>query len=148
MAVMVLLARFRALPPDERRALVAALWLLPACSAALRTLGLARVRRLLAAIRPIPGEGPDPRRISYCVDAAASQLLIRPSCLTRSLVLHGLLVRRGIASEVRIGVRFADGRLDAHAWVECAGAPLNAAADVGTRYRPFDGALASGSFTP
>lgn len=144
---MPLLERFRALPPSERRTLLAALWLLPACSAALRTLGLARVQRMLAAIRPLPREAIDPRRVSYCVDAAARQLPVRSSCLTRSLVLHGLLLRRGLASEVRVGVRLADGRLDAHAWVESAGAPLNDAPDVGERYAAFDGALTARAFS-
>ena len=144
---MLLLERFRDLSSFERRTFLAALWLLPACSAALRALGLARVQRMLAAIRPVRREAVDPRRVSYCVDAAARQLPIRSGCLTRSLVLHGLLLRRGLASEVRVGVRLADGQLDAHAWVESAGAPLNDAPDVGERYAAFDGALAARSFS-
>lgn len=145
--MMPWLDRFRALSPPERRTFLAALWLLPACSLALRTLRLARVQGMLAAIAEIPADAPDPRRISYCVDAAARQLPIRSSCLTRSLVLHALLLRRGLASEVRVGVRLSDGRLDAHAWVESAGAPLNDVPDVGERYAAFEGALAARSFS-
>jgi hypothetical protein len=44
-------------------------------------------------------------------------------CLTRSLVLTGLLARRGIASSLIIGVR-PDPEFVAHAWVEYAGEPL------------------------
>ena len=142
------LDRFRALSPPERRTFLAALWLLPACSGALRALGLARAQRLLAWVAPRRGSAHDARRLAYCVDAAARQLPIRSSCLVRSLVLHRLLLRGGLEGEVRVGVRLADGRLHAHAWVECEGAPLNDAPDVGERYAPFDGALAPRAFTP
>ncbi len=44
-------------------------------------------------------------------------------CLTRSLVLTGLLARRGVESSLIIGVR-PDPEFVAHAWVEYAGEPL------------------------
>jgi hypothetical protein len=44
-------------------------------------------------------------------------------CLVRSLVLSGLLARRGIAAALVIGVR-TEPDFEAHAWVECAGYPL------------------------
>lgn len=44
-------------------------------------------------------------------------------CLMRSLVLTGLLARRGIASSLIIGVR-SEPEFAAHAWVEHAGEPL------------------------
>ncbi|MDQ3493160.1 MAG: lasso peptide biosynthesis B2 protein [Chloroflexota bacterium] len=44
-------------------------------------------------------------------------------CLMRSLVLTGLLARRGIASSLIIGVR-PEPEFSAHAWVEHAGEPL------------------------
>ena len=44
-------------------------------------------------------------------------------CLVRSLVLTSLLARRGISSTLIIGVR-SEPKFEAHAWVECAGAPL------------------------
>lgn len=44
-------------------------------------------------------------------------------CLMRSLVLTGLLARRGIGSSLIIGVRSAP-EFAAHAWVEHAGEPL------------------------
>jgi hypothetical protein len=44
-------------------------------------------------------------------------------CLVRSLVLTSLLVRRGIASTLIIGVQ-PEPSFKAHAWVECAGTPL------------------------
>ncbi len=44
-------------------------------------------------------------------------------CLMRSLVLTGLLARRGIRSSLIIGVR-SEPEFAAHAWVEYAGEPL------------------------
>lgn len=44
-------------------------------------------------------------------------------CLTRSLVLLGMLSRRGIAASVVLGVRTTP-EFGAHAWVEHAGQPL------------------------
>ncbi len=44
-------------------------------------------------------------------------------CLVRSLVLTGLLARRGVGSSLIIGVR-PDPEFVAHAWVEYAGEPL------------------------
>lgn len=58
--------------------------------------------------------------------AVSRTLVLLPTdsrCLMRSLVLTELLVRRGIASSLVIGVRSAPD-FEAHAWVECAGAPL------------------------
>lgn len=45
-------------------------------------------------------------------------------CLPQSLALQALLRRQGLSAELRIGVRRADGKLQAHAWVEHAGSPL------------------------
>lgn len=148
MAVMQRFERFRALSPPERGTFLAALWLLPACSAALRVLGLQRVLRQLPPASSTNAAPHDARRVAYCVDAAARQLPLRTTCLTRSLVLHRLLWGQGVASEVRIGVRVVDGRLDAHAWVECGGAPLNDAPDVRERYAAFEGLLAPQAFSP
>jgi hypothetical protein len=57
------------------------------------------------------------------VAAAASRGLHKATCLHRSLVLHGLLLRDGVPSELRIGV--VKGRaglgLEAHAWIEVGG---------------------------
>ena len=44
----------------------------------------------------------------------------RPACV-RSVVLYGLLERRGVASRVCFGVAKSGSALDAHAWVECDG---------------------------
>ncbi len=92
----------------------------------LRLLGFGRVRALLR-LRP-RGEAPaadaarleGARELARRVERAAGFRVYRVPCLARALLLERLLVRRGLPATLRIGVRRpGDGRLDAHAWVEC-----------------------------
>lgn len=46
-------------------------------------------------------------------------------CLSQSLVLRLLLNRKGISSELKIGVSHQTGKFDAHAWLEKDGILLN-----------------------
>ena len=64
----------------------------------------------------------DPRRMAYLVEVAARYHPLRPNCLDKSLVLYGLLKRRGIDAEFAIGTLKKNGTLEAHAWVEYEGA--------------------------
>jgi hypothetical protein len=76
------------------------------------------------------------------VDAAARRGPYSATCLPRSLTLWWLLRRRGIDSYLRIGVRKAAGRIEAHAWVELRGLVLNDQGDVSQRFAPFDRPIA------
>lgn len=133
------LSKFRSLSWPERRLLVLAALLLPVVWAALRAFGLRRTHaHLNATPRPVPSPSLAPARIGYLVNAAAGIPFIPATCLTRSLLLNWLLRRRGIMSEVRIGVRMRGNDFHAHAWVECDGRAMNDAADVGARFTTFD----------
>jgi Transglutaminase-like superfamily len=56
--------------------------------------------------------------------AAAYRLMpIGATCLRESLVLYGLLRRRGGAPRLCVGVKKDGNGLAAHAWIECAGLP-------------------------
>ena len=68
------------------------------------------------------------------------------SCLTRSLALVRMLKKDGIESQLRIGVRIAGTALDAHAWVEYAGMPVNDTADVAHRFAAFPDPLPLSAF--
>jgi len=59
------------------------------------------------------------------VRAATKHGLVRASCLEESLTLWWLLAKQGIESDLRIGVRKAEGSFEAHAWVERNGDALN-----------------------
>lgn len=76
--------------------------------------------------------------VARMVGAAARRSPARTNCLHRSVVLWWLLRRRGMASELRIGSRLRDDKLEAHAWVECSGEALNDSEDVHERFVPFD----------
>jgi hypothetical protein len=119
---------------------------MPAIALGLRALGFNRVCTILGTGLPpavcVLACEDDQRlaaNVARLVGLAARHGLPRSSCLPRSLTLWRLLRSRGIEARLRFGVRTEDGRLDAHAWVEHGGRPLNDASDVGERYAAFDG---------
>ena len=89
--------------------------------------------------RPAAGAGKrEARDIAVDLDRAANGLPFASSCLVRSRALLGLLRRRGIDAHLRIGVKLEDGALDAHAWVDCEGAPLGQGDDPGAGRAVFE----------
>ena len=135
------MARGRGRSAAEWRAMVEAALLLPATGASLRVGGLRRTWRWLNRPATAPADAPadliDP--VAGAVAAVAYRFpLYRPSCLTRALVLHHLLLRRGIPAELRLGVSTAGGQFAAHAWVEHDGQVLNDSPAVTRQYAPLD----------
>jgi hypothetical protein len=61
--------------------------------------------------------------LAHAVPAVAAFMPTRMRCLEQALALQCLLRRRGIESELLLGV--TPFRFEAHAWVEWHGAPLN-----------------------
>ena len=162
------LRKLRALPWEERWLLVQASLLLPLTALGVSTIGVGRWQRVLARHTPfkstsisdshfatarsnsIPDDaGEEPsvlqkaRVIAKTVRVAAQHGIYRANCLEQSLVLWWLLARKGIESELRFGARKEDVRLEAHAWVECCGVPLNEASDVHQQFRPFEAVAAA-----
>jgi len=141
------LAKLRALTFVERRLLAVALPATPLVALSLAFFGY---RRTHAAMSRWPR--PRASRLSNesdrlaraksaarVVGIAAASGPVRASCLRRSLLLWWLLRREGIESVVRVGVQpSGDGALDAHAWVEYLGRPLNDTDDVAERFFPFE----------
>jgi hypothetical protein len=133
-------AKFRALPRQEQHTLLAAMVWGPLFWLGLRLLGLRRFQAWLqpgnvTAERTISHDGI--LRIATLVNIAALHGPFPASCLTRSLMLGWMLRRRGVASKLRIGVRMTQGSLDAHAWVEYAGIPINDRPDVSEQFATF-----------
>jgi len=144
--------RFLELPTTERWSFLRAVVLLPALALALLLLGLRRSQALLMCLSPLPGRrdehdgvSPNPRvrSIARMVRAAASHGPYRANCLKQSLTLWWLLRLEGIESELRIGVQKSPVGVEAHAWVECDGVPLNERDDVALRFLPFDRSFGS-----
>ncbi len=90
----------------------------------------------LAYSRDIPAEEAlaQIRGIQSLVNSAANNHLYPMTCLRRSLVLQRMLRRRGILTELRLGVRKEDGQLQAHAWLEYQGQPVGEAEDLTEKY--------------
>jgi transglutaminase superfamily protein len=65
--------------------------------------------------------GDEYQRLLRYVAVAYDVLPFPATCLRRSVVLYGLLGRRGVPSRVCFGVAKSGPALDAHAWVECDG---------------------------
>ena len=88
-------------------------------------------RRTFESIRGPETPAPQPGRGTFVNGlrlgrAVSRTLVLLPTdsrCLVRSLVLTELLARRGISSSLVIGVR-REPKFEAHAWVECDGAPV------------------------
>jgi hypothetical protein len=75
-----------------------------------------------------PGATPDvssARRVVWAVEAVARRLFPARPCLPQALAARFLLARRGVTTDLHIGVaRTADGELAAHAWLEREGRVL------------------------
>lgn len=131
------LAALRALPLRELALLPLVALTLLVAHLLLRTAGYNRTLAAGARTSPRPGPGVDHVRAAgtaRLVSAVDRRLPGSRTCLSRSLALWYLLRLRRLASEIRIGVRPGAVSIDAHAWVEHDGRPLNDDDDVAARY--------------
>ena len=89
---------------------------------AARLLPLARVNRLLRARRRMPAccrAEDEAGRALWAI--AVTARLVGYTCLAQALAARVLLERRGFDCRLRLGVVRADGRFEAHAWLERGG---------------------------
>jgi hypothetical protein len=127
-------ARWRELPTGERWLLLGLMGGLMAIAVLLRVFGVVRARRWLEGFpqnaAPRQANSDDLRtaqRLAHLADIAGRRGAINATCLRQSLLIYWLLRRRGLAPELKIGVRKEEGRFDAHAWVELQGVALGQA---------------------
>ena len=120
--------------------LIQAFLLLPLNVLGLRILGFRRwqsvLERMIANPRTDFADVVTAQGIARVVNIAAAQMF-RNVCLPRSMTLWWMLGRRGIASELRIGVRKEADIFTAHAWLECQGIILNDSAEVSMDFATF-----------
>ena len=134
------LARWGALSGADQRTVLLAGAAMPVFWLGLRVLGLPRFQAGLHRRHVVLSNSmllADIQALGELVNIAARHTLGPRTCLTRSLLLGWLLRRRGVQSQLRIGVRFTQGALDAHAWVECEGIPVNDRPDVSAQFASF-----------
>jgi len=144
-------SRFWALSRPERRVLLVSILLLPLFWIGLRVRGLARFQAWLnrsPVFARASASADELAGIAALVEVAGNHAPGPSSCLTRSLLLGWLLRRRGVRSELRIGVRLVQGDFEAHAWVEHEGKPINAPQGIAIQFVPFDDCKFSKSYSP
>lgn len=142
------LRRFSELDGAARAVFLRAVALLPVISASLHLRGFRKTQLSLQKHTSARSARPDnalaaARLVARMVRAAVRSGFGHPTCLEESLTLWSLLARRGIASELRVGVRKSGEKIEAHAWVECEGGALNEPEDVHENFAAFDAALSS-----
>jgi Transglutaminase-like superfamily len=144
------LKRYRGLDPEARKLFHRAAVMLPQISLSLHLRGFNRTKEALekklsssASLLPqTESAAALVQRTSRVVKAAGRYGILRPTCLAESLTLWFLLKQRGVAADLRIGVRKTAQKFEAHAWVEYAGAALNQTEEHHQHYAAFDGSLA------
>ena len=113
-------------------------------SAGFRLAGVARTQGLLrrwASFREktVPNQSAD----DVVLMATRAQRIVKRSagiegtCLVRSFALWAMLLRRGIPSDLRFGVRKRDGKMEGHAWLERGGVSLNEEDEILATYTPY-----------
>jgi hypothetical protein len=135
-------SRWLTLSWPERRVVAGAALLLPAIWIGLRVVGFSRMHAWAAGSPDAPGVPPSPHApatIGALVAMAGRAVPFSSTCLTRSLALVWLLRRRGVHSELRLGVRTIDDGVGSHAWVECEGRPVNDVPVVTGRFTVLEG---------
>jgi hypothetical protein len=131
-------------PVTDLPAIVAAMVLLAVASRSLQSRGFAvasrRVQRLCPT-RPPNARVPDGARVARVVETigrAAELIPGQVGCLPRSMTISAMLRHRGVEADLRIGVRSTSAGVEAHAWVELDGVPVNDASNVDDEFLPFD----------
>jgi len=132
------LAQFSALPLRDQTAFMSAWFECTLAALLMPWLGMRRSARWFVPAR-LPPPPKDPLgvalRTGWLVAAAARRAPWRVKCLPRSVVLLGLLRRRGISGDMCLGIPgLAAPELEAHAWVEVNDRLVGDAAGVQERY--------------
>jgi hypothetical protein len=124
-------ARWLELAPGDRWLLSCLLIALPAVSAFTRLFGVVRtiglLERLTGLDAPHEADATEilaAERLSRLAAIAGRRGFVTATCLPQSLLIYGLLRRRGLSPTLMVGVRRAESAFDAHAWVRLEGVEL------------------------
>ena len=138
------LRRFWRLPGSERSIVLQSAFWLTTTWFALRLIGFRRwsgfLERSSAVVNATanPSQLAEARNITRLLSAAASHIFVRTNCLEQAMALSCVLRRRGIPAQLRFGARKDSSRLEAHAWVEHLGIPLNEDRGEHLHFLPFE----------
>jgi hypothetical protein len=134
--------KFQRLSLSEKWMLFVAMIVLPVTATGIRLFGIKRWKAFLARLSPfranrVMENTERAQNIAWLVTVAAWNGPYRANCLQRSLTLWWLLRRRGIESDLKIGMQAENGEVRGHAWIEYGGIVLNDSEDVGDHYHTF-----------
>ena len=135
----------KALSFDDLHVLLASMVLLPLIAIGLKAKGYKWTHAFLADHRPGRSLNSTPedtqlkeaQQLARMVSIASSNGAYHACCLKKSLLTWWLLARRGIKTELRIGVNNNPGDFKAHAWVEYQGKVLHDPTDIGAQFSAF-----------
>lgn len=134
------LRKFAQLPPGEQWLLLRAVFLLWAVRVALWSLPFRTVNAFVtrhSRAQTAPMNAPPLERLTWILAAAGTMLPGQRTCLVRALAGSILVGGQGYSPVLRLGVaRQAEGKLDAHAWLECEGQVVVGGTDL-DRYAAF-----------
>ena len=117
--------------------------LLPVMAIGLRTVGFPRLHAWAGRVRAgAPPAQPMERagQVAILVKMAAARHFGTYACLPRSLTLLRLLGQLGVESDLKLGVRRENGRVEGHAWIEFDGTAINEPGDPDEDFRLLKGA--------
>ncbi len=146
MAIRKRLKQLEELTFTEWRVLLLAILLLPMIALVLKSIGFKKTQTFLSNHLPKKPkisihedmQLEEAESVARMVSIAANHGFYSANCLKKSLLTWWLLGRRGIATELKIGVNKETGDFNAHAWVEYRGNVLIDATDIEDRFSAFD----------
>jgi hypothetical protein len=135
------LKQFVLFPAADRRLLLLIAALVPFVEFSLKAFGFNRIFNLINrwTTRPPQAEinREEVNKYARLMFLSYRNSPLGGKCLARSLVLWGMLRRKGIETDLRFGMKKKDGKLLAHAWIEYRGEPLEQIGEYNQNYVPF-----------
>jgi hypothetical protein len=129
---MAKLARFAALPADEKGRTIEAACYLLAVRLAFGLLPLPRALRIFGIAQSQASRGriaaPEAERIGRAIARAARHVPFRAVCLQQAFAALLMLRRRGLEATVQLGLMRQGDELKAHAWSHCGEVPVTGVA--------------------
>jgi Transglutaminase-like superfamily len=131
-------SRAARLRPADWAVVAESFWTVLIVGAGLKTAAFPRLLSWATRVESsaVPPSATDVSRLVWLASLATRVTWFK--CLARSLALARLLGRRGIATDVQIGVRADATDLKAHAWVEWRGRILNDSVRHVSEFVPLD----------